>query len=88
MSYKLYLTRRVHKDLRSIPKDTKKHINKAISNLHGNPLPHNSKKIQNIDDYYRIRIRNYRIIYHFKKQIVTITIVKIQHRKDVYKNFP
>lgn len=34
---------------------------------------------------YRLRVRNYRIIYQQKNEVLTILIVRIGHRKEVYK---
>ena len=60
-------------------------IRDAIVQLGHNPLPRNTKKMRDAPDYYRLRIGQYRVVYHFKKRIEIITIIKIRHRKDVYK---
>lgn len=46
----------------------------------------NIKKLAGYDDYYRIRIGDYRI--GIKIELNTVYFVVFEHRKDVYKNFP
>ena len=46
----------------------------------------NLKKLSGYDIYYRIRVGDYRIGIKIEKEIVYFVVV--EHRKDVYKNFP
>lgn len=46
----------------------------------------NIKKLSGYDDYYRIRIGDYRI--GVKIEMNTLYFVVFEHRKDIYKNFP
>jgi mRNA interferase RelE/StbE len=85
MQYRIELKNSVLKDIRRIPQGMLLRIREAIESLAENPLPTKSKKIQGYDDYYRIRIGQYRVVYHIGKKIRIITIIKIGHRKDVYK---
>ena len=48
--------------------------------------PWRGKKLgDNLAGYYAIRVWPYRIIYTIEKKIVTVTVVAIGHRKDVYR---
>ncbi len=67
-------------------------IFKKIEDLAREPKPHGHKKLKNFDmpgsdqdDYYRIRVGDYRIIYTIENEQITIFIMKIAHRKDVYE---
>lgn len=44
------------------------------------------KKMSGVDDTYRLRCGDYRIVFEVKKHIVTILIIKIGHRKEVYRD--
>ena len=55
-------------------------------------MPHGYKKLKNFgmagvdkDDYYRIRVGDYRVIYSIENEQITIFILKVAHRKDVYE---
>jgi len=72
------------KDLSKLSKKIQKRIQGAISTLESNPLPPAAKKLTG-RDAYRIRISDYRIIYSIDAEVLTVIIVSIGHRRDVYR---
>ena len=82
--YKILIKRSVEKDLQKIPKKDVTKILKIIEALADNPYPSNVKKLSH-GEKYRIRFRQYRILYQIENEILTIYIVKVAHRKDVYR---
>lgn len=56
----------------------------SLYSLSDNPRPNGYIKLVGVDAY-RIRVGNYRVIYQIIDEIITIEIIKINHRKDVYK---
>ncbi len=82
--YKILIKKSVEKDLLIIPKKDVKKILKIIKSLAENPYPSNMKKLSH-QEKYRIRYRQYRILYQIENEILTIYIIKIAHRKDVYQ---
>ena len=61
-----------------------KRVQKTILGLANNPRPDGCKKLKGRDDY-RVRVGDYRILYFINDEIVTIEVVRMQHRKDVYE---
>lgn len=86
MKYKIELKRSVTKTLKSLPKKDLIRIGKKIDELERNPIPEDSKKIKGEKDLYRVRAGDYRILYCCQKAILTILVIRIGHRKDVYKD--
>ena len=82
--YKLKFATSVKKDLRRIPNDDVAKILNLIKSLLENPYPKNAKKLSH-QNKFRIRYRNYRILYQIKNDELIIYVLKISHRKDVYK---
>lgn len=82
--YRLVYKRSVAKDLRGIPRTDLKRIITSIEQLANEPRPRAAIKLQGKADVYRIRQGNYRVIYQIEHQIVTVIIIKVGHRKDVY----
>lgn len=72
------------KQLNKLPKADKARVNAAIELLKLNPIPPAAKKLRDRPGY-RIRVGNYRIIYHFEKTEIQILILKISHRKNAYQ---
>ena len=81
---KLLITRRAEKELDRIPDAVAKNISKNILTLSNNPFPPNSKKLQGEGDY-RLRIGSFRVIYTIDKKRREITVLRIAHRKTVYR---
>jgi mRNA interferase RelE/StbE len=84
VKYKIVFNQSVVRDLRPISnKDVKRILNK-IDQLAQDPRPPGSKKLT-AEEKYRIRQGNYRILYTVEDDIITVTVVKIGHRRDVYR---
>jgi len=83
-AYKIYFRRSVLKDLEKVPKKDILKIIKRIEALAHNPRPAGCEKISGLARY-RIRQGDYRIIYSIQDDVLTIWIVKIGHRRDVYR---
>ncbi|WP_309245584.1 type II toxin-antitoxin system RelE family toxin [Desmonostoc muscorum] len=43
------------------------------------------KKLEGSDNLYRVRLEKYRIIYEIQDSLLLVTVVKIKHRRDVYR---
>lgn len=83
--YDVLLERNAEKDLRKQPKKVFKQIILQIKLLADVPRPKYTKKLIDYNNFWRIRIGSYRVIYEIIDSSETIRIYKIKHRKDVYK---
>lgn len=83
--YFVVFTRSAIKELESLPSAEIGKIIKKIEALSINPRPSGVKKIVGRIDLWRIRSGNYRIIYSIKDDKLVIEIIRIRHRKEVYK---
>lgn len=84
--YKIFFKKSVEKELKKIPKKYLLKILKRIENLTVNPHPDGSEKLTG-QDLYRIRQGTYRVVYSIQDNELTIWVVKVGHRKEIYKNF-
>lgn len=83
-SYELAFRRSVAKDLRAIPKRDVARILERIRQLASDPRPPGCEKLSGLDRY-RIRQGAYRILYEIEDSSVTVTVVKVAHRREVYR---
>ena len=81
---KLILLESAQRELDKIEDRLAFRIFKKLFIIAENPYGLDSKKLEG-GEGYRVRIGNYRVVYLVNKQKQTIFIVKIAHRKDVYK---
>jgi mRNA interferase RelE/StbE len=84
--YKILWKRSAEKELSKLDRVWIKKILEEIERLQHNPMPSQSKKLSGSENTYRIRVSDYRIIYEVFKKEIEILIIKIGHRKDVYRN--
>lgn len=82
--FRLSFKASVAKDLRQIPKRDVQNILKRIEGLADDPRPSGSEKLSGLERF-RVRQGTYRIIYEIKDQELIVMVVKIGHRRDVYK---
>ena len=83
-SYKVEFSKRVRKDFREIPEHDANRILSKIKALAEEPLPADSKKLKG-EELFRIRLGNYRVIYSIEDEKMLVFVVKLGHRKDIYK---
>lgn len=82
--YKIEFKKSAVKELNAIPRKDLAKIVSRIKTLSFNPRPQDCIKLTNREDY-RIRVGNYRIIYSINDTILIILIIKIGHRKEIYR---
>lgn len=83
--YKVVINKQVLKSLDKIPVTYLSNIKNTINGLAQNPRPFGCIKLVDTEDLYRIRIGVYRIVYSIKDNILTVEVIKINHRRDIYK---
>ena len=82
--YKIYFKESVEKDFHLIPKKYLRKIVLRIEALAKDPRPPGHEKLTG-QERYRIRQGRYRIIYSIQDKELTVWVVKIGQRKDVYR---
>ncbi len=84
-SFRVEFARSATKDLRGIDRQWIPRILAAIEELTDNPLPVGCKKLAGSEHTYRIRVGDYRIVYDFQDTALVIFVVRVRHRRDVYR---
>ena len=82
--YKIEVKKSAEKELGKIPKKELLKILEKIESLSDDPHPTGSIKLSN-QDKYRVRMGNYRILYKIENYILTVFVIKIGHRKNIYR---
>jgi mRNA interferase RelE/StbE len=84
--YSVRIKKSAAKELDLIPgKKTRQKIVERIQALAVDPRPPGAEKLSNTRNKYRIRQGDYRILYEIEDDVLSLYIVKIGHRKDVYR---
>lgn len=84
-SFELILRESVAKDLRALPKADVARILERIRGLAQDPRPAGCEKLSG-QERYRLRQGAYRILYEIQDTRLIVVVVKVGHRKDVYRS--
>ncbi len=84
-SYEIRWKKSAISDLRRIERQFVGRIIRAVDDLATNPYTTHSKKLKTTEHIYRLRVGDYRVVYHLDTNVRVITIYHVRHRKDVYR---
>jgi mRNA interferase RelE/StbE len=82
--YKVFIRTSATRELATIPKKSLQKIAGRIQSLEENPRPVGCEKLS-AQERFRLRQGNYRIVYSIQDKDQSIYVVKIGHRKEVYR---
>jgi mRNA interferase RelE/StbE len=85
LKYRIEFKRSAAKALKKIPKSDQRRIRNRIDSLSENLPNPDTTKMKGDNPFHRIRIEDYRIIYEIHGDILVIMVLKIGHRKEVYR---
>lgn len=83
-NYNVLIKRSAAKELESVPPKDRYRLVRRIEGLGSNPRPPGVQKLSG-KEKYRIRQGDYRILYEIVDQDLIVTVVRIGHRRDVYR---
>ena len=86
MSYRIEIKRSAAKALKEIPKANRKRIVEKIDSLAESPPNPDTTKMKGNNPFHKVRIGDYRIVYEIQEDVLVILVIKIGHRKDIYRN--
>ena len=84
-SFSIELSATAEKQLRKMNQADQLSILRVISALGNTPRPRGARKLQGYADVFRVRVGHYRIIYSIEAKRLVVIILKVGHRKDVYR---
>lgn len=85
MSYAVCIVPSALRNLGRLPRDAARRIRDLIDALSSSPRPHGAKQLRGTDNVWRARVGDYRVVYRIDDRAVTVLVVRIGHRRDVYR---
>lgn len=83
--YKIEISRSAEKQIEAMPHRDRLRVIETIQALASEPHPAGSKKLSGYRDVFRVRTGNYRILYSVERARILVVVLKVGHRKDVYR---
>jgi mRNA interferase RelE/StbE len=85
-SYTIEILPTARKELLSLPGAVQKRIGKKIDSLKDNPRPAGIKALKGQrGDFYRLRVKDYRIPYEIRDKVLLVIVIKVGHRREAYR---
>jgi mRNA interferase RelE/StbE len=85
MAYKIVFKRSAEKELKKLNQGAYPALRSAIDKLAAKPHPHQSVKLVGSSSLWRLRVGDYRVIYDIQGDKLVIYIIKVGHRREVYR---
>lgn len=85
MGYHVEIELAAAKQLRKIERQFQVRIYRTIKALADEPRPSGCVKMAGMDDSWRVRVGDYRIVYVVADSINVVTVTKVGHRRDIYE---
>ena len=82
--YEVRLARSARKELEALPDAVLARVARALDALPSDPRPRGCKKLRGTSDLWRVRVGDYRIIYHVDDGVRLVEVRAIRDRKDAY----
>ena len=83
--YALFIKRSAERDLRRLSHALFERVNERILALRDDPRPPGTRKLTGALEGWRVRAGDYRILYQVDDDARTVTIVRVKHRREVYR---
>ena len=86
MAYNIEVLPTAKRQLDRLPADIQRRIAKAVDQLRENPRPVGAIKLTGNGGLYRVRSGDYRIVYRIEDNRLLVLVVKVGHRREVYRD--
>ena len=83
--YEVEISRAAEKQLRRLPRADQVRVVQKMLALADDPFPEGARKLSGYDDVFRVRTGRYRILYSVSERTLVVAVLKVGHRKDVYR---
>ena len=87
MHYQIRFKPSAAKELEKIDRPDQVRIAHRIDELSLHPRPAGAEKLKGIEGLYRLRVGDYRVIYMIEQDHLLVLVVKIGHRREIYRGF-
>ena len=85
MKYRIEFKKSAAKVLKKLPKQDRRRIRDKIDNFAENLPDPITTKMKGDNPFHRVRVGDYRIIYEIQEDTLVILVLKMGHRKEVYR---
>ena len=86
MAYRVNFSKMAERQFRNLPRTVQSRIAPRIDALADDPRPPGVVRLSGREDLYRIRVGDYRVLYAIEERELMVLVVKLGHRREVYRS--
>jgi len=86
VAYQVCILPAALRQLSKLPRMVQERIQPRIDALTDDPRPPGTKALAGQSGFFRLRAGDYRVIYEIRDEILTVLVVRVGHRREVYRN--
>lgn len=83
--YRIEFTSTAARQVRKLDRPMRTRLLDAIESLASSPHPDGVKELASTENAWRIRVGDYRVIYSIEDDVLVVTVVRVAHRREVYR---
>jgi mRNA interferase RelE/StbE len=83
--YRIEVSGTADRQIRTLPRADQLRVIRVIQALATDPRPPGCRKLSGYNDVFRVRIGRLRVLYTIEDRRLVIIVLKVGHRKDVYR---
>jgi mRNA interferase RelE/StbE len=84
-SYQIRWKGSAARELKKLPQTTIQRVLDTVEALSVAPRPHGARRLVGTEHTYRLRVGDYRIVYTVEDDVLLVHIIRVGHRRDVYR---
>lgn len=85
MPYSVYIQPASQRQIEALPRNLQRVIVERLEQLSATPRPAGARPYKGLAHAYRLRIRDYRVIYLVDDQRQEVVVIRVGHRRDIYR---
>ena len=85
MAYSIHIKPSSAKGISKLPRSIQRRVGEALDGLALTPRPSGCGKLAGLDDLYRVRVGDYRILYQIRDKELIVLVVSVAHRREAYR---
>ena len=86
MKYTIELKGSAAKALKKLPRSVQQRIVAKLTEFESSLPPAEETKLKGNNPFHRVRVGDYRIVYEIQNDVLVVLVIKIGHRKDIYRH--
>lgn len=87
MPYSIRISPAAHREIRKLDRPIQKRILRKLDELGRVPRPNGVEKLSGGNQVrYRVRVGDYRTIYRIDDEVLTVLVLKVGNRKEIYRS--